>query len=210
MAQGVAVLGGAAYTYFRYQQHRAQENALAVYAEVAEAFHDYTGRSYGLVDAFQLDDADYVLVMSNALATKGKAVVQRLRARGEKLGLLRLRVLRPFPATAIATALAGRKAVAVIDQNLAPGLGGITYQEIAAALYAHADRPALLSVVGGLGGKDISEGEFAAVYADLQRLAAGDRVVSPRLLYTRAEQERMHTLLRIAGKAIESEEERAS
>lgn len=148
------------------------------------------------------DDTLYVLVMSNAFATKGKAAVQRLRARGLRAGLLRLRVLRPFPAQAIAAALEGRKAVAVIDQNLAPGLGGITYQEIAAALYASAQRPPLLSVIGGLGGKDMSEAEFEAVYGDLQRLASGAQVRHPRLLYTQPEQERMQTLLHIAGKEV--------
>lgn len=202
MAQGAAVLGGAAYSYFRYQQHRAQEQALDVYKAVADDFASRFGRHYGLVEAFHLDDADYVLVMSNAFATKGKAAVQRWRALGYKVGLLRLRVLRPFPATDIAAALVGRKAVAVIDQNLAPGLGGITYQEIATALYAERNRPPLLSIVGGLGGKDISAAEFDAVFRDLERAAAGERVVSPRLLYTQAEHERMRTLLQIAGKEV--------
>lgn len=202
MAQGTAVLGGAAYSYFRYQQHLAQENALAVHQEVAEAFAARFGRRYGLVEPFALDDAEFVLVMSNAFATKGKAAVQRLRARGVKAGLLRLRVLRPFPADAIAAQLEGRKAVAVLDQNLAPGLGGITYQEVAAALYPLSGRPALTSVVGGLGGKEISEAEFDAVFADLVRAAAGERLPTPRLLYTRPEQERMGALLRIAGKEL--------
>lgn len=202
MAQGIAVLGGAVYSYFRYQQHLAQEHALAVHQDIAADFATHFGRHYGLVEPFQLEDADYVLVMSNAFATKGKAAVQRFRARGLRAGLLRLRVLRPFPAQAIAAALEGRKAVAVIDQNLAPGLGGITYQEIAAALYASAQRPPLLSVIGGLGGKDISEAEFEAVYGDLQRLASGAQVRHPRLLYTQSEQERMQTLLHIAGKEV--------
>jgi pyruvate ferredoxin oxidoreductase alpha subunit len=155
-----------------------------------------------LVEAFQLDDADFVLVMSNAFATKGKAAVQRWRARGVKAGLLRLRVLRPFPTTAIANALAGRSAVAVIDQNLAPGLGGITYQEIAAALYHELTRPPLLGVIGGLGGKDISDAEFDAILHDMQCAASGERVTSPRLLYTSAEQARMRALLKIAGKEV--------
>jgi pyruvate ferredoxin oxidoreductase alpha subunit len=202
MAQGTAVLGGAVYSYFRYQQHLAQEQALGVHQEVAEAFADCFGRRYGLVEAFYLDDADYVLVMSNAFATKGKAAVERWRAHGVKAGLLRLRVLRPFPAAAIAAALDGRRAVAVLDQNLAPGLGGITYQEIAAALYASEHRPALLSIIGGLGGKDISAAEFDAILRDLRRAAAGEGVVGPRLLYTQPEQERMQTLLRIAGKEV--------
>ena len=202
MAQGTAVLGGIAYSYFRYQQHLAQENALTVHDEIAEAFDAHFGRHYGLVEPFELDDAEYVLVMSNAFATKGKAAVQRLRARGVKAGLLRLRVLRPFPAARIAEALDGRKAVAVIDQNLAPGLGGITYQEIATALYGQATSPPLLSVIGGLGGKDISTAELDAVFHDLERAAAGERVESPRLLYTQPEQDRMQTLLSIAGKEI--------
>jgi hypothetical protein len=153
MGPARAALGGAAYSYFRYQQHLTQEHALAVHQDIAADFATHFGRHYGLVELFQLEDAEYVLVMSNAFATKGKAAVQRFRARGLRAGLLRLRVLRPFPAQAIAAALDGRKAVAVIDQNLAPGLGGITYQEIAAALYASAQRPPLLSVIGGLGGK---------------------------------------------------------
>jgi pyruvate ferredoxin oxidoreductase alpha subunit len=202
MAQGAAVLGGAAYSYFRYQQHRAQENVLRVHEGIAAEFAARFGRRYGLIEAFQLDDAEYVLVMSNAFASKGKAAVQRWRARGMKVGLLRLRVLRPFPAAAIATALSGRKAVAVIDQNLAPGSGGITYPEIVTALYQEKHRPPVLSVIGGLGGKDISEAEFDAVLHDLERAAAGERVLSPRLLYTRPERERTRTLLRIAGKEV--------
>ena len=78
--------------------------------------------------------------MSNAYATKGKAAVQRLRAGGMRIGLCACGSCGRFPAT-IAAALQLRKAVAVIDQNLAPGLGGITYQEIAAALYDSPARP---------------------------------------------------------------------
>jgi pyruvate ferredoxin oxidoreductase alpha subunit len=202
MAQGAAVLGGAPYSYFRYQQHLAQENALAVHEEVAQEFATRFGRRYGLVEEFQLDDAEFVLVMSNAFATKGKAAVQRWRARGLKVGLLRLRVFRPFPAAAIVNALTGRNAVAIIDQNLAPGLGGITYQEIAAALYHEQARPPLLSAIGGLGGKDISDAEFDVILQDMQHAASGERVTGPRLLYTSAEQARMRTLLKIAGKEV--------
>lgn len=203
MAQGTAVLGGAPYSYFRYQQHRAQENALAVHEEIAGEFAARFGRHYGLVEAFQLEDADYVLVMSNAFATKGKAAVQRWRERGIKVGLLRLRVIRPFPVTAVVAALRGRKAVAVIDQNLAPGAGGITYGEIATALYPEAHHPPLFNVIGGLGGKDVSEGEFEVILADLTRAARRERVVSPRLLFTEQEHKRMRALLKIAGKEID-------
>ncbi len=200
MAQGTAVLGGFAYSYFRYQLHLAQRHALEVIELQAKEFEGLFGRSYGLVESFQMDDAEYVLVMSNAFATKGKAAVQRLRDRGVKAGLVRLRVLRPFPSEAIAASLAGRKAVAVVDQNLSPGIGGITFQEVASALYGANDRPALVSVVGGLGGKNISDPELESIFKDLERAASGDSVPSPRLLYTRAEKVSMDKLLSIAGK----------
>jgi pyruvate ferredoxin oxidoreductase alpha subunit len=202
MAQGVAVLGGAVYSYFRYQMQLAAENALAVHEETAVAFEAAFGRRHGLVDGYRLEDAELVLVMSNSFATKGRAAVDRARDRGVLLGLLRLRVLRPFPREAIRRALAGRRAVAVLDQNLSVGAGGITVVEIAHALYPDPHRPPVLSYVGGLGGKEISDGEFERVVDDLERVAAGGDVPPPRLLFTTAEAEQMHTLLRIAGKAV--------
>ena len=201
MAQGVAVLGGALYSFFKYQTHLAAQNALAVHEEIAQQFAEAFGRRYELIESFRMDDADYVLVMSNAFATKGKAAVNRFRARGVPVGLLRLRVLRPFPAQAIAAALRGRKAIAVIDQNLSVGFGGITYAEIASALYGQHDRPLLLSYVGGLGGKNLSSTEFDQILADLQHGVADDgKAMPPRLLYTDREAAQMDTFLRIAGK----------
>ena len=112
--------------------------------------------------------------------------------------------MRPFPAELIAASLSGRKAVAVIDQNLSPGVGGITFQEIATALYSLHERPALVSVVGGLGGKNISDPELESIFRDLERAASGESVPSPRLLYTSAEQANMERLLSIARKEISS------
>jgi pyruvate ferredoxin oxidoreductase alpha subunit len=116
------------------------------------------------VERFQTDDADLVFVMSNSFATKGKAAVQKLRRQGIKAGLLKISLFRPFPAEAVASALVGREKVAVIDQNLSPGVGGITYPEIVTALYGRPGAPKkILSVIGGLGGKDIRENEFMTV-----------------------------------------------
>ncbi len=204
MAQGVAVLGGAAYSYFRYQMHLAAENALAVHEEAAAAFAGLTGRRYGLVDGYRLEDAELVLVMSNSFATKGRAAVDRARVDGVPLGLLRLRVLRPFPRDAIRRALAGRQAVAVLDQNLSVGAGGITVTEIAHALYAEPARPRLLAYVGGLGGKEIGEAEFRRIVHDLRTAAATGEVPAPRLLFTEAEAAQVGALLRLAGKAAAS------
>lgn len=202
MAQGVAVLGGSVYSYFRYQMQRAAENALAVHDEAAAAFDAAFGRRYGLVDGYRLEDAELVLVMSNSFATKGRAAVDRARTEGVPLGLLRLRLLRPFPREAIRRALLGRRAVAVLDQNLSVGFGGITVGEIAHALYDDPRRPPLLSYVGGLGGKEISAPEFDRILDDLRAAAATGEAPPPRLLFTAAEAKQMETLLSIAGKEI--------
>jgi pyruvate ferredoxin oxidoreductase alpha subunit len=180
----------------------AASNALNVHEEAAAAFESVFGRRYAVIDGYRLDDADYVLVMSNSFATKGRAAVDRFRERGIPVGLLRLRVLRPFPSALIASALRGRKAVAVIDQNLSVGFGGITYAEIASALYAEEKRPPLLSFVGALGGKDISSVEFDQILQDLQSANATGEVPPPRLLYTTADDTQMRGVLRLAGKEV--------
>ena len=202
MAQGVAVLGGALYSYFRYQMHLAADNALAVHEEAAEAFAAAFGRRYGLVEEYRLDDAELVLVMSNSFVTKGRGAVDRARAEGIPLGLLRLRVLRPFPRAAIRAALRGRRAVAVVDQNLSVGAGGITTAEVAQALYDLPERPPVASYVGGLGGKDIGEAELRRIVADLRLAAETGVAPPPRLLFTAGDAGQVEALLRIAGKEI--------
>ncbi|HSF29271.1 MAG TPA: pyruvate synthase [Candidatus Tectomicrobia bacterium] len=203
MAQGVGVLGGTLYSFFKYQMHLAAQNGLAVHEEVAKHFGETFGRHYGVVEEYRLDDAAYVLVMSNAFATKGKAAINRFRARGIRAGLLRLRVLRPFPRDAIVAALAGRKAVAVIDQNLSIGSGGITHAEVGSALYGARQAPPLLSYVGGLGGKDIGPAEFDHILTDLEESAVTGQAKPPRLLYTDREDAQMAGFLRLAGKGEE-------
>lgn len=203
MAQGVAVLGGAIYSYFKYQMHLALLNALEVHEEVSEEFDRLFGRRYRTVENYRMDDAEYVLVMSNAFATKGKAAVDRFRESGYKAGLLRIRVARPFPKKEIIEALKDRKGVAVIDQNISLGSGGIFYNEIAASLYNEPKRPVILSFIGGLGGKDISAAEFQKILGDTIRASGSGVVPETQLLYTEGEWEQMRHLLEIAGKSIE-------
>jgi pyruvate ferredoxin oxidoreductase alpha subunit len=199
-ALGTAVLGGSAYSYFRHQIHLASMNALQVHEEAALEFERLCGRRYGLVEGYRLDDAEDVLIMTNAFASKGKAAVDAARAEGRRVGLLRLRVIRPWPADAIRHALQGRRSVAVLDQNLAPGQGGILFQEIAACLYHEALRPrALCSFIGGLGGKNLSEGEFRAIFEQTAEAGLKGKGLGPVLLYTETEHREMIQLQVLAG-----------
>lgn len=168
MARASAVFGGGTYTYFRIQQDLAARQAETVFNETAREFAERFGRTYEPIERFHMDDAEVVFVMSNSFATKGKSAVLKLRRQGIKAGLLKLRLFRPFPGEAIAHALTGCPKVAVIDQNLAPGMGGIIYPEIVTAMYGKNDRPEkILSVIGGLGGKDIKEQDFLSIVEKL-------------------------------------------
>lgn len=196
MARASAVFGGGNYSYFKIQHHLAAQHVENVFRQVAQEFGERFGRFYGAVEPHRLDDAEYVFVMSNSFATKGKAAVQRLRKNGIQAGLLKLSLLRPFPSQVIADALARRPKVAVIDQNLAPGMGGILYPEILKAVYRREDRPEhLLSVIGGLGGRDIQEGDFVHILERLDQPPGDD----PLFLFDEKDLKQFDQLRQIAG-----------
>ena len=203
-SQAVAVLGGGPYSYFRYETHLAAMEALSIYEDIAKEFNERFGRHYPAVESYQLDDAEYAFVMMDCFATKAKDAVDRLRDSGVKIGLLRPRLLRPLPEQQIQNALNGKKAVAVIDQNLSMGKGGVLHTEIASALYGQSDAPLLASFIGGLGGRDISAEEFYEIATVLQDSAKQNITPEPRLLYTKEELRGMRKLQSIAH--VEREE----
>jgi pyruvate ferredoxin oxidoreductase alpha subunit len=200
VAQGVAVFGGSLYSFFKYQMQLAAEEALAAHAEASRDFATLFGRRYEEVEGFEVGDADFVLVMIGSFATVGKAAVRELRKKGIRVGLVRLRLVRPFPAGKIRDLLRGKRGVAVIDQNLSVGRGGILYDEVAGALYGDKERPpVLLSFVGGLGGRQFKPQDFLRMVRALEEGRMADRST---LLYSREEEEEVRGLLRIAGKAV--------
>jgi pyruvate ferredoxin oxidoreductase alpha subunit len=198
ISQAVAVLGGSPYSYFRYEMHLAAQQALPVYDEVAEAFAAGFGRRHAAVEAYRCDDAEYLFFMTGAFATLAMAAVDRLRDDGVRIGLVRPRLVRPYPTEALRRLLRGKKAVAVIDQNLSMGKGGVFYTELCEALYGQANVPLLASFIGGLGGRDIPAEEFYAIAGVLRAAAAAGQAPPPRLLYTETELREMRKLQAIA------------
>ena len=198
LSQAVAVIGGGPYSYFRYQSHLAVQQVLAVYDEIADDFARTFGRRYDLVDCFCMDDAEYVFVMMGSFSTKARDAVASLRAAGTKVGLLRLCLFRPFPQQRVRQLLQGRRGVAVIDQNISMGMGGVLHSEFATALYGTRDAPVLASYIGGLGGRDISQQEFFAIVDELQQACDSGKPLAARLLYTQTELTEMRKLQAIA------------
>ena len=199
VSQAVAVLGGSPYSYFRYETHLAAQNGLAVYDEIATEFAERFGRKHAAIEAYRTDDAELVFVMMGSFATKAREAVDRLRDAGQAVGLLRPRLIRPYPAHQFQKLLAGKKGVAVIDQNLSMGMGGVLHAELASALYGQPESPRiLLSFIGGLGGRDISLEEFFEIATVTRRAVEEGRVPPPRLLYTESELREVRKLQAVA------------
>ena len=197
-SQAVAVLGGGPYSYFRYETHLALLNSLAVYDEIGADFAERFGRAHPAVEAYRCDDAEIVLLMMGSFATKARAAVDNLRDAGQRVGLLRPRLLRPFPAQSLVAQLVGKRGVAVIDQNISMGKGGVLHTEVASVLCGHKEAPLLVSFVGGLGGRDISAEEFFEMVKVVAAAAQRGEAPPPRLLYTEDELREIRKLQTLA------------
>jgi len=144
------------YMELRYKMHQAMEDALDEWARADEEFSELFGRRYGLIEPYRADDAKILLVTSGTVTSTAREVIDELRAEGRRVGLLKIRVFRPFPAQLVREALRNAEKVAVIDRNISFGMGGIFAQEIKSALYNSPERPPIFGFVAGLGGRDIT------------------------------------------------------
>jgi len=163
MAQGIAAMGKE-YMEFKAQQHKAQLNAKKKIKEVGKEFKKYFGREYGLVDKYKTEDADVVFVTTGAISTTVKEAVNKLRERGKKAGLLRLRVFRPFPEEEIQKVLKSVGKIAVIDNNVAPGYGGIVFPEVKSCVDS-----VVSDFIVSLGGTHAGIKDFLEIYERMEK-----------------------------------------
>ena len=145
------------YMDMRHAVQEAMREARTAFDEIEEAWERSFGRRYGAVEAYHTADAEVVLVTSGTMVSTARHVVDQRRAAGERVGLVKVKMFRPFPTDTLRAALRGVERVAVLDRNLSPGRGGIFAEEIRAALYdvPPDDRPQVYGYVLGLGGRDI-------------------------------------------------------
>ncbi len=156
--------------YFEHKrpQWEAMERARGVVMETAEAYGRLTGRSYGVIDGYRLDDAEVAIVIIGATAGAVRVAVDQLRTRGIKAGMLRIRVFRPFPAEAVTEALQGKKAVAILERTgFFGGQGNPVFTEVATALYLKGIHLPLVNYIFGLGGRDTLPEHICSVFDDL-------------------------------------------
>jgi len=156
------------YMEHKYQQAVSMKNAKQVFLDVAKEFALVSGRQYGLFEEYRMEDAERALVIIGSSAGTAKAAVNSLREKGEKVGLIKLRVFRPFPMEELAKALSHVKTVAVMDKAESfSACGGPLFSEIRSACYGLETRPKLINYIYGLGGRDVRIDDIMFVYNKL-------------------------------------------
>ncbi len=165
---------GASYMKTRLATRNANMGSLPIIEKYGKAWADVTGRPYDLVDCYETDDADYIVVVLGSAAGNVRHIARQLRAEGKKVGVVRPRVYRPFPEEQIVEACKGAKAVAVLDRSDSLGathapLGA----DVMSAFYAAGLSIPAKNYVYGLGGADVTNVVVQGVFDDLEKVADG-------------------------------------
>ena len=162
------------------QQAEAMKNAKNVILEVSKDFEKTFGRKYGLFEEYKLEDAEIAIVCMNSTAGTTKFVVDELRDKGIKAGLLKIRVYRPFPGEEIAKALSHVKAVAVLDKSDSlNAIGGALFSDVTSSMFVNGVNVPTVNYVYGIGGRDTTSTQIESVYSDLQEIVKAGKVENP-------------------------------
>ena len=156
------------YMEFKMQQVLGMKNAKKAILKAADEFEKISGRKYGFFEEYMMHDAETAVVVIGSSAGTGKAAVDEMRRAGKKVGLIKLRVFRPFPAEELAAALGKVKAAAIMDK--AEGFsnaGGPLFADTRSALYDLEKKPKLINYVYGLGGRDVKTDDFKVIFGEL-------------------------------------------
>ncbi len=150
------VVNAEQYMGYRQRSFEDMEKTRPVIKEVNKQYKEIVGRGYDVIEAIDTDDAEIVLATSGAMTSTARVAVASLRAKGYRVGLLKLKAFRPFPTEEVQAALKNVPRVAVLDRNISLGKEGIWCQELKAALYGLERRPAVFGYIGGICGADVS------------------------------------------------------
>lgn len=152
-------------TAFKYKEHLGMLRAKDVIHEAEAKFASIFGRQYsGLVDAYRCEDADYILITLGSIAGLCRDVANALRDEGKKVGVLRLRYIRPFPNDEVADIVRHAKAVATLEKDISFGNEGTVYTNVNSALHKAGISIPSANFIGGLGGRDISAEDIRSIF----------------------------------------------
>lgn len=165
---------------FKYQQNQAVLAAVSEVQRVDSDFQDRFGRGYGgMLESYRCDDAEAVLVTLGSVSGTIRIVVDRMRTAGHKVGLVKLRFMRPFPDEGLRRILGPVRAVGVLDKDISFGYEGTVFTNVNSALKHLANPPVSWNFIGGLGGRNISKRDIESIYRRL--LDAADAPAARRV-----------------------------
>lgn len=164
----------------KYQQAEAMRNSKKVILEVSKDFEKMTGRKYSFFEEYRMEDAEIAVVCMNSTAGTTKTVVDELREKGIKAGMVKVRVFRPFPAEEIAEALGNLKAVAIMDKaDSLNAMGGALYEDVISSMYTAKKQVPAVSYVYGIGGRDTTSNNIHEVFDYLAQVAKTGEIDNP-------------------------------
>ena len=162
------------------QQDDAMHNAVKVIKKVFKEFKEISGREYDFVERYQMDDAEKVIVVLSSTAGTTKSLINKLREQGEKVGLLKIKVFRPFVGKILSEQLKNAKAVAVLDKSSSiNNAGGSIYTDLTSALFTENIHIPIVNYIFGIGGRDVKEDYIKKVYNDLEEIKKTGKVENP-------------------------------
>jgi pyruvate ferredoxin oxidoreductase alpha subunit len=165
--------------YFEHkrQQVEAMKHVLPVIEQVSKEYGKLSGREYSLIEKYRMDDAERAIILMGSSVGTAKDVVDDLRHEGEKVGLIKIRVYRPFPYDAIHEALKKVKSAAVLDRAISFGTyGGPVYTDVRATLYGNGVNLPVMNYIYGLGGRDIDKAQIKSAFDGLKDVAKTGKV----------------------------------
>ncbi|MGP3666846.1 MAG: transketolase C-terminal domain-containing protein [Candidatus Bathyarchaeota archaeon] len=164
-------------TELKKQHDYALRSSKPVIKEVWKEFGEMFGRWYDVFEPYKMEDADVVLLLMGGSCGTARVAVDKLREKGEKVGLLKLRMFRPFPFEELLNFAKKVKALAVVDKAISiGGVGGPIFSEIRSALYGLDDKPKVLGFIAGIGGRDITINDFIGIYKKTRAVLAGEKI----------------------------------
>ena len=150
------LLGPDHYMEIRYLLQKDMEKALEVAKKADKEFNEIFGRSYGIIEPYRCENAEIIMVTSSTVTSTARTVIDKLREKGKKVGLLKIRMFRPFPAEDVKNVLLNAQKVLVVDRNISYGMGGIFFEEIKSVLYNEDKYLPVFGFIAGLGGRDVT------------------------------------------------------
>lgn len=165
--------------YFEHkrQQFEAMGNVLPVIEQVSKEYGKLSGRDYGLIEKYRVDDAERVIILMGSSVGTAKDTVDDLRNAGEKVGLIKIRVYRPFPYQAVRDALKNIKALAVLDRAISFGtFGGPVFTDVRAMLFGNGVSLPVINYIYGLGGRDVDKAQIRSAFEGLKEIVKTGKV----------------------------------